>query len=145
VRSCLYALNNHLPFLSGGAIHSPQILMLSGIGPAAQLLRHNIPVVLDVPSVGANLMDHPSVNLRFRDKTGTTFHHFTPHSLNAVFLLIRDLLRYQLWGTGPLASSVRQVFLALTSPVLNSIIDWRVCSILPIRRPGALPTRRVQQ
>jgi choline dehydrogenase len=92
--------------VSGGAIHSPQILMLSGIGPAAQLLRHNIPVVLDVPSVGANLMDHPSVNLRFRDKTGTTFHHFTPHSLNAVFLLIRDLLRYQLWGTGPLASSI---------------------------------------
>ncbi|KAG2112162.1 hypothetical protein BD769DRAFT_1630207 [Suillus cothurnatus] len=57
--------------VSGGAIHSPQILMLSGIGPAAQLLRHNIPVVLDVPSVGANLMDHPSVSLRFRDKTGT--------------------------------------------------------------------------
>lgn len=92
--------------VSGGAIHSPQILMLSGIGPAAQLLRHNIPVVLDVPSVGANLMDHPSVNLRFRDKTGTTFHHFNPHSLNTAFLLMRDLLRYQLWGTGPLASTV---------------------------------------
>jgi choline dehydrogenase len=92
--------------VSGGAIHSPQILMLSGIGPAAQLLRHNIPVVLDVPSVGANLMDHPSVNLRFRDKTGSTFHHLTPHSLNTARLLVRDLLRYKLWGTGPLASNV---------------------------------------
>ncbi|KAG1804935.1 uncharacterized protein HD556DRAFT_492199 [Suillus plorans] len=90
----------------GGTIHSPQILMLSGIGPAAQLLRHNIPVVLDAPSVGANLLDHPSINLRFRDKTGTTFHHFTPHSLNSTRLLIRDLLRYKLWGTGPLASNV---------------------------------------
>lgn len=115
--------------------------MLSGIGPATQLSRHNIPVVLDAPSVGANLMDHPSVNIRFRDKTGSTFHHFTPHSLNTARLLVRDLLRYNLWGTGPLASNVRQVFLALTSPVLNSIIGWRVCSILPIRRPSALPAR----
>lgn len=92
--------------VSGGAIHSPQILMLSGIGPATQLSRHNIPVVLDAPSVGANLMDHPSVNIRFRDKTGSTFHHFTPHSLNTARLLVRDLLRYNLWGTGPLASNV---------------------------------------
>lgn len=86
--------------------------MLSGIGPATQLSRHNIPVVLDAPSVGANLMDHPSVNIRFRDKTGSTFHHFTPHSLNTARLLVRDLLRYNLWGTGPLASNVRQVLLA---------------------------------
>ncbi|KAG2146121.1 uncharacterized protein EDB93DRAFT_485376 [Suillus bovinus] len=90
----------------GGAVHSPQILMLSGIGPAAQLLRHNIPVVLDAPSVGVNLMDHPSVNIRFREKNGITFHHFTPHSLNTMRLFLRDLLRYQLWGTGPLTSNV---------------------------------------
>ncbi|KAG1750886.1 hypothetical protein EDB19DRAFT_1893384 [Suillus lakei] len=83
--------------VSGGAIYSPQILMLSGIGPA---------VVVDAPSVGANLMDHPSVNLRFREKTGTTFHHFTPHSLNTMRLFVRDLLRYQVWGTGPFASNV---------------------------------------
>lgn len=92
--------------ISGGAVHSPQILMLSGIGPAAQLLRHNIPVVLDAPNVGANLIDHPSVNLRFRERTGTTFHHFTPHSLNSTRLLVRDVLRYKLWGTGPLASNI---------------------------------------
>ncbi|KAG2154013.1 hypothetical protein DEU56DRAFT_868537 [Suillus clintonianus] len=92
--------------VSGGTIYSPQILMLSGIGPADQLLRHNIPIVLDAPSVGANLVDHPSVNLRFRDKTGTTFHHFTPHSLGSLGLFMRDLLRYQLWGTGPFASNV---------------------------------------
>jgi choline dehydrogenase len=45
--------------LSAGAIHSPAILLRSGIGPAAQLRRLGIPVVRDLPSVGRNLMDHP--------------------------------------------------------------------------------------
>ena len=44
--------------LSGGAINSPQLLMLSGIGPAAQLRRHGIDVVADAPQVGENLQDH---------------------------------------------------------------------------------------
>jgi choline dehydrogenase len=45
--------------LSAGAIASPKILMLSGIGPAAELERHGIPVRLDNPHVGAHLADHP--------------------------------------------------------------------------------------
>ncbi len=44
--------------ISGGAINSPQILMLSGIGPADYLKRFNIPLVADVPGVGQNLQDH---------------------------------------------------------------------------------------
>ncbi len=44
--------------LCGGAINSPQLLMLSGIGPAAQLRRHGIEVRVDAPGVGANLQDH---------------------------------------------------------------------------------------
>ena len=44
--------------LSGGAINSPQLLMLSGVGPAAQLRRHGIDVVADAPQVGENLQDH---------------------------------------------------------------------------------------
>ena len=43
---------------SGGAINSPQLLMLSGIGPAAELRRHGIRVLHDAPGVGANLQDH---------------------------------------------------------------------------------------
>jgi choline dehydrogenase-like flavoprotein len=49
--------------LSAGALHSPKILMHSGIGPAAQLQRHGIPVVVDAPEVGENLQDHPIVPL----------------------------------------------------------------------------------
>ncbi|MEW4449649.1 GMC family oxidoreductase N-terminal domain-containing protein [Qipengyuania sp. JC766] len=44
--------------LSAGAFNSPQILMLSGIGPAAQLREHGIRVQVDSPSVGQNLQDH---------------------------------------------------------------------------------------
>ena len=47
--------------LCGGAINSPQLLMLSGIGPAAELRRHRIEVVRDAPGVGANLQDHLDV------------------------------------------------------------------------------------
>jgi choline dehydrogenase len=47
--------------LSAGAIGTPQLLMLSGIGPADHLRQHGIYVIADMPAVGANLIDHPSV------------------------------------------------------------------------------------
>ena len=47
--------------LSGGAFNSPQLLLLSGIGPADELREHGITVVHDLPGVGRNLQDHPSV------------------------------------------------------------------------------------
>ena len=49
--------------LSGGAVNSPQLLMLSGIGPAAELQAHGIDVVHDLPGVGQNLQDHLSVTV----------------------------------------------------------------------------------
>ncbi|WP_119461124.1 choline dehydrogenase [Rhodospirillaceae bacterium SYSU D60014] len=52
--------------LSGGAINSPQVLMLSGIGPAEELARHGIPVRHELPGVGDNLQDHIDVVLQFR-------------------------------------------------------------------------------
>jgi choline dehydrogenase len=50
-------------FISAGAIASPHLLMLSGVGPSAQLQRLGIPVVVDLPGVGQNLRDHPAVNM----------------------------------------------------------------------------------
>lgn len=49
--------------LSAGAYNSPQLLMLSGIGPSEELAPLGIPVLVDHPGVGRNLQDHPSVNL----------------------------------------------------------------------------------
>lgn len=52
--------------LSAGAINSPQILMLSGVGPVDELTRHGIPVLADSPEVGRNLKDHLSMGFSFR-------------------------------------------------------------------------------
>jgi choline dehydrogenase len=49
-----------------GALETPKLLMLSGVGPAAQLVQHGIAVVHDAPEVGRNLHDHPNVPLFFR-------------------------------------------------------------------------------
>ena len=52
--------------LSAGPIGSPHLLMLSGIGPADQLAEHGISLVKDVPGVGQNLRDHPTVHVSWR-------------------------------------------------------------------------------
>ena len=54
--------------LSTGSIASPQILMLSGIGPAAHLQEIGVPVVHDLPGVGQNLRDHPVVWVTWKTK-----------------------------------------------------------------------------
>ena len=51
--------------LCGGTVNSPQLLMLSGIGPVDHLSRFEIPIVVDAPEVGRNLQNHPSYALRF--------------------------------------------------------------------------------
>jgi len=52
--------------LAAGAIGSPQLMMLSGVGPAAELGKFGIPVVLDKPGVGANLQDHLQLRLIYK-------------------------------------------------------------------------------
>jgi choline dehydrogenase-like flavoprotein len=54
--------------LSGGAIGSPHVLLLSGVGPGAQLQSVGVPVVYDLPGVGQNLRDHPSAAVLYRAK-----------------------------------------------------------------------------
>lgn len=52
--------------LSAGALDSPRLLMLSGVGQAHQLHAHGIPVTVDLPGVGENLQDHPQVAVGYR-------------------------------------------------------------------------------
>ncbi len=49
--------------VTAGALETPRLLMLSGIGPAEHLREHGLPVVLDAPAVGENLHDHPNATL----------------------------------------------------------------------------------
>ena len=56
--------------LTAGALHSPQILMLSGIGPAAALERLGIPVINNLPGVGENYQDHAKIVMTFEAGTG---------------------------------------------------------------------------
>nr|XP_045600509.1 glucose dehydrogenase [FAD, quinone]-like isoform X2 [Procambarus clarkii] len=60
--------------LSAGAVGSPHLLLLSGVGPAGHLHQHGIPVVADVAGVGQNLQDHPAVGgLVWTVKKGSSF------------------------------------------------------------------------
>jgi choline dehydrogenase len=52
--------------LAAGTVGSAQLLLLSGIGPAAQLREHGIPVLVDLPGVGENLHDHPMCGVVYR-------------------------------------------------------------------------------
>jgi choline dehydrogenase len=64
--------------LSAGAIGSPHILLLSGVGPAEQLKSIGIPLVHDLPGVGKNLRDHPLIYATFRTKKGHELDNFGP-------------------------------------------------------------------
>ncbi len=77
--------------LSSGAIGSPQILMLSGVGPADHLQSLGIPVVHDLPGVGQNLRDHPLVYVTWRTKK--------EHSLDGFAPRIQMALRYTAEGS----------------------------------------------
>ncbi len=62
----LFAEARRETILTAGAINSPQILQCSGIGPGALLQRHGIPVLHDLPGVGANLHDHLQLRMAFK-------------------------------------------------------------------------------
>jgi choline dehydrogenase-like flavoprotein len=61
--------------VSLGAIESPKLLQLSGIGPAAHLQSVGVPVVRDLPGVGANLREHKLVNIQYRLDRRLSFNH----------------------------------------------------------------------
>ena len=67
-----HAVANGEVILSAGAIQSPQILMLSGIGPANELARHGIKVQQDMPGVGQNLYDHLNLSVLVKTKDPIT-------------------------------------------------------------------------
>jgi len=103
--------------LCGGAINSPQLLLLSGIGPREQLAALGIPVVQDLPGVGCSLQDHYSAPLKLRCRFPITVNDVMQSNLKK----LKVGLEYYLFRRGPLAmcSSPAALF-ARTRPELAS-------------------------
>jgi choline dehydrogenase len=91
--------------LSAGAIGSPQILQLSGIGPAAHLHAQGIDIVLDAPGVGENLQDHLQLRTVFKVQGARTLNTLT-HSLLGKTMIG---LEYALKRSGPMSMSPSQL------------------------------------
>jgi len=90
--------------LSAGALQSPQLLQLSGIGPASLLQRHGIKVVHDLPGVGQNLQDHLQLRLMYKVSKPIT----TNDDLRTLFSQAKIGLQWLLKGTGPLGIGINQ-------------------------------------
>jgi choline dehydrogenase-like flavoprotein len=85
--------------LAGGTLNSPQLLMLSGIGPADHLARFGVTAQQNLPGVGANLQDHPMVSVGYLCTQ--------PVSLDKAETL-PNLIRYVVMKNGPLTSNVAE-------------------------------------
>ena len=76
----VFALSGETIILSAGAIASPQLLMLSGVGPRDVLEHLQIPVVHESPGVGQNMKNHPAVTLRFQPVAAYTLEDGSPRN-----------------------------------------------------------------
>ena len=93
--------------LSAGALASPKVLMLSGVGPSSDLERLGITPVIDVPGVGSNLQEHPMCMMIFNVNVPTINMDFTLKKI------LKHGWEYALHGTGPASSGICHVLLFL--------------------------------
>jgi len=138
--------------LSTGAIGSPHLLMLSGVGPAEQLRRCNIPVVHHLPGVGQNLRDHPIIYVTWRTRPEYPLDGFAPriqlalrwtaqgsHLRNDLMIFMQSFatervdrggermapLGIRMLGVLDLATSVGELRLQSTDPNVQPFLDYR--------------------
>ncbi len=125
--------------LSGGAVQSPALLMRSGIGPAAELRQHHIPVVVDSPEVGRNLQEHVSYASTFLVNTPTYNSRMHPISM------VREILKYLLLDRGMMTMAPVEAMAYLRSQPELAMPDIKLSfgamcfdpiTRKPYRRPG---------
>ncbi len=109
--------------LAAGSIGSPQLLQLSGIGPAALLRQLGIPVVLDAPGVGANLHDHLQIRMVWKVDGPTLNERANRWAGKAAMAL-----EYFLFHTGPLTMPPSQLgaFAKSDATQASPNIEWHV-------------------
>ncbi len=91
--------------LAAGSIGSPQIMMLSGVGPATQLAQFGIPIVLDKPGVGANLHDHLQLRMIYKVTGIKTLNEMYSSLLARAWMGVN----YALFRRGPLTMAPSQL------------------------------------
>ncbi len=91
--------------LSAGAVNSPQILQLSGLGPAALLQKHGIAVARDIPEIGANLQDHLQLRCAWKLKDAKTLNTMA----NSLMGKAKIGLEYLLKRSGPMSMAPSQL------------------------------------
>ncbi len=118
--------------LSGGAINSPQILMLSGIGEAEQLMEQGLRVVQDLPGVGKNLQDHLQARLVYKCNEPTL-----NDEVASLFGQARIGLKYLMFRAGPMtmAASLATGFMKTREDVETPDIQFHV-QPLSAENPG---------
>jgi choline dehydrogenase len=87
--------------VSGGSYGSPQLLLLSGVGPGQHLQDMGVPVVRDLPAVGANLHDHFNTTVNWRCSRAITLNDLE----NSMFRKAAAGVRYALFRSGPMAGN----------------------------------------
>jgi choline dehydrogenase len=118
--------------LCGGAINSPQLLLLSGVGPQAQLASHGIEVVQHSPGVGQAMQDHYSAPIKLKCRYPITVNDVMQSPLKK----LRTGLEYYLLRRGPMAAISAQVALfARTRPELATPDIKMSISIFSADRP----------
>jgi len=118
--------------LCGGAINSPQLLLLSGVGPQAQLAAHGIEVVQHSPGVGQAMQDHYSAPIKLKCRYPITVNDVMQSNLKK----LRTGLEYYLLRRGPMAAISAQVALfARTRPELSTPDIKMSISIFSADRP----------
>ncbi len=87
--------------VTSGAINSPKLMMLSGVGPADHLASHGIQVHHDLPGVGQNLQDHFGIDIVYELKGADSLDKY-----NKLHWMVAAGLQYSLFKTGPVTSNV---------------------------------------
>ena len=110
----IFNLSGEMVILSAGAIASPQLLMLSGVGPKETLDRLRISLVHDSPGVGRNMKNHPAVSLRFQPVDGYTLESGSPRNqvglrFTAKGSTVRNDIQVQPLTSGPLGHEADEI------------------------------------
>ena len=113
--------------LSAGAIQSPQLLMLSGIGPAKHLQDNDVPVLIDRPQVGQNLQDHLQFRLIYKANKAIT----TNDALRSLWGRFKLGLEWMLFRSGALAIGINQggIFARLMPESKTPDIQFHVATL----------------